>query len=166
MPPLQEPDPVPLAIKIRPARLGDIEQCAVCHGESRSTRPSVYPLRLRRNDVTYAERMAVVSGSLRDELEDDFKVFHVAVKPDDEDVVLGYSIWSTPGYNFSKDAKPARLGSAQARASTDVEAKVRSECDLQLMDRLSRESSEIKSRLCGDNHWHAAFFARSGIILG
>ena len=136
-----------------------------CSGDRRETYPSIYPIRLRQNSLTPDERALGNIRSLRAELEDDFKTFHVAVNTEDDEVVLGYSIWQKPGclqrdierdqYKviMAVDGDDTNAENHSQFKKTQFEIKIESECDLELANKIKNESFDVKSRLCGGNSW-------------
>lgn len=137
-------------IRIRPAKVEDLEDCAICWGNRRDTYPSIYPLRLVNPNATKEERLARNVRDLKRMLKDSCNEFNVActITSDGTDSVVGYSIWAKPE-GFQRDVaqkstvlatEPAQDSDSKSNADADLDP----ECNHELAAQLTEESKRVK----------------------
>lgn len=137
-------------IRIRLAKVEDLEDCAICWGNRRDTYPSIYPLRLVNPNATKEERFARNVKDLKKMLNDPCNEINVAcnLTPEGTESVVGYSIWARPE-GFQRDVaqgstalatEPAQDSDTKSTADDDLDP----ECNHELAAQLTEESKRVK----------------------
>jgi len=155
-------------VAIRRAQEKDLAECAVCYGDRQDTYPSIYPKKLRRLDISPEERLQANVESLKTELENHKKVFHVAVIPgagkvDVNEIVVGYSIWQQPNHiaGTSQISGDTVAPKKETSAKSECQKKIESECDMVLARQIEQEGIQAKLQYCGVNSWLVDMIRRS-----